>query len=188
MPKWNKSTLRVSRYAPPRFCPPFSAFGRSHPPTNFDHVYHFIQILLGPISKAPHFQHVDDLFAPPKLTKSIISFRSCWVPFWTSNGTALLIFIRISHIFVKDFLKFCIVHKLIRDVLHLLLMYMHSRDDHWWVSVFKQQYHFYSISQEICTRFCCASLCCGYAIVHNEFTWSIYPYSSGLLCWHWGNR
>ena len=46
----------------------------------------------------------------------------------------------------------------------------------------------YSISQEICTRFCCALLCCGYAIVHNEFTWSIYPYSSGLLCWHWGNR
>ena len=48
--------------------------------------------------------------------------------------------------------------------------------------------HSYSISQEICTRFCCALLCCGYAIVHNEFTWSIYPYSSGLLCWHWGNR
>ena len=46
----------------------------------------------------------------------------------------------------------------------------------------------YSISQEICTRFCCALLCCGYAIVHNEFTWSIYPYSSRLLCWHWGNR
>ena len=46
----------------------------------------------------------------------------------------------------------------------------------------------YSISQEICTRFCCALLCCGYAIVHNEFTWSIYPYSSGLLFWHWGNR
>ena len=45
-----------------------------------------------------------------------------------------------------------------------------------------------SISQEICTRFCCALLCCGYAIVHNEFTWTIYPYSSGLLCWHWGNR
>ena len=49
-------------------------------------------------------------------------------------------------------------------------------------------YWWYSISQEICTRFCCALLCCGYAIVHNEFTWSIYPYSSGLLCWHWGNR
>ena len=46
----------------------------------------------------------------------------------------------------------------------------------------------YSISQEICTRFCCVLLCCGYAIVNNEFTWSIYPYSSGLLCWHWGNR
>ena len=46
----------------------------------------------------------------------------------------------------------------------------------------------YSISQEICTRFCCALLCCGYVIVHNKFTWSIYPYSSGLLCWHWGNR
>ena len=46
----------------------------------------------------------------------------------------------------------------------------------------------YRISQEICTRFCCALLCCGYAIVHNEFTWSIYPYPSGLLCWHWGNR
>ena len=46
----------------------------------------------------------------------------------------------------------------------------------------------YSISQEICTRFCCALLCCGYAIVHNELTWIIYPYSSGLLCWHWGNR
>ena len=45
----------------------------------------------------------------------------------------------------------------------------------------------YSISLEICTRFCGALLCCGYAIVHNEFTWSIYPYSSGLLCWHWGN-
>ena len=28
----------------------------------------------------------------------------------------------------------------------------------------------YSISQEICTRFCCALLCCGYAIVHKEFT------------------
>ena len=27
--------------------------------------------------------------------------------------------------------------------------------------------YIYSISQEICTRFCCALLCCGYAIVHN---------------------
>ena len=39
----------------------------------------------------------------------------------------------------------------------------------------------YSISQEICTRFRCALLCCGYVIVHNEFTWSIYPYSSGCF-------
>ena len=46
----------------------------------------------------------------------------------------------------------------------------------------------YSISQEICTRFCCALLCCGYVIIHNEFTWCIYPYSPGLLCWHCGNR
>ena len=51
-----------------------------------------------------------------------------------------------------------------------------------------QSQNFYGISQEICTRFCCVLLCCGYAIVHNEFTWSIYSYSSGLLCWHWGNR
>ena len=38
-----------------------------------------------------------------------------------------------------------------------------------------------SISQEICTRFCCALLCCGYAIVHNEFTWSMYPYHQGCF-------
>ena len=55
----------------------------------------------------------------------------------------------------------------------------------WWIGA---QFSLYSISQEICTRFCCALLCCGYAIVHNELTWSIYPYSSELLCWHWGNR
>ena len=56
-------SLRVSRYAP-RFCPQFSASGRSFCPPKFDHVYHFIQILLGPISKPPNFQHVDDLLAP----------------------------------------------------------------------------------------------------------------------------
>ena len=62
-------SLNVSRYAP-RFCPPppppppFSASGRSFYPPKFDHVYHFIQILLGLISKAPHFQYVDNLFAP----------------------------------------------------------------------------------------------------------------------------
>ena len=47
-------SLRVSRDAP-RFCPPFSASGRSFCPPKFDHVYHFIQILLGPISKPPIF-------------------------------------------------------------------------------------------------------------------------------------
>ena len=31
-------------------------------------------------------------FYPPKLTKSIISFRTCWVPFWTSSDAPLLIF------------------------------------------------------------------------------------------------
>ena len=56
------------------------------------------------------------------------------------------------------------------------------------LQVISSQSYPYSISLEICTRFCCALLCCGYAIVHNEFTWSIYPHSSGLLCWHWGNR
>ena len=47
-------SLRVSRDAP-RFCPPFSASGWSFCPPKFDHVYHFIQILLGPISKPPIF-------------------------------------------------------------------------------------------------------------------------------------
>ena len=30
---------------------------------------------------APHFRHLDDLFAPPNLTLCTILFRSCWVPF-----------------------------------------------------------------------------------------------------------
>ena len=73
-------------------------------------------------SFAPHFRHLDDLFAPqiwpclpfhsdlvgscfqsppfsacrrsfcpPKLTKSINLFRSCWVPFWTLSAAPLLI-------------------------------------------------------------------------------------------------
>ena len=62
-PRGGTPSLRVSRYAP-RFCPPFSASGRSFCPPKFDHVYHFIQILLGLISKAPLFQYVDDLIAP----------------------------------------------------------------------------------------------------------------------------
>ena len=39
----------------------------------------------------------------------------------------------------------------------------------------------YSISQEICTRFCCALLCCGFVIVHNEFTWSIIHIHQGCF-------
>ena len=31
-------------------------------------------------------------------------------------------------------------------------------------------------------------LCFALLWLCNEFTWSIYPYSSGLLCWHWCNR
>ena len=30
---------------------------------------------------APHFRHLDDLFAPQNFTMSTILFRSCWVPF-----------------------------------------------------------------------------------------------------------
>ena len=43
---------------------------------------------------APHFRHLDDLFAPQNLTMCTISFRSCWVPFWTSSRAPLLIFTR----------------------------------------------------------------------------------------------
>ena len=43
---------------------PFSASGRSFCPPKFDHVYHFIQILLGPISKAPIFRMLTIFFRP----------------------------------------------------------------------------------------------------------------------------
>ena len=43
---------------------------------------------------ASHFRQLDDLFAPQNLTMSTILFRSCWVPFWTSSSTPLLIFTR----------------------------------------------------------------------------------------------
>ena len=85
-------SMRVSRYAP-RFCPPFSASGRYLCPPKFDHVYHFIQILLGPISKAPILRMLS-IFLPHELTKYIILSRSCWVPFWNSSGAPLLIFTR----------------------------------------------------------------------------------------------
>ena len=44
------------------------------------------------------------------------------------------------------------------------------------------------IARNMHTVFCRALLFYGHVMVHNEFTWSINPYSSGLLCWHWGNR
>ena len=81
-------SLRVSRYAP-WFCPPFLAPGRPFCPQKFDLVYHFIQILLGLILN-PLFSACRQSFWPPKLTKSIILFRSCWVPFWNSSGAPLL--------------------------------------------------------------------------------------------------
>ena len=57
-------SLRISRYVP-RFCPSFLASGRSFCPQKFDLVYHFIQILLGPISKPPNFS-MYTIFLPPK--------------------------------------------------------------------------------------------------------------------------
>ena len=86
-------------------------------------------------------------------------------------------------------------HTVSHDILHNLVIFVMSSlssqmDDTIGVMVIcvHTRIRRYSLFQEICTRFCCALLWCGYAIVHNEFTWSIYPYSSGLLCWHWGNR
>ena len=37
---------------------------------------------------APHFRHLDDLFAPQYLTMSTILFRSCWVPFRSPTFSA----------------------------------------------------------------------------------------------------
>ena len=37
---------------------------------------------------APHFRHLDDLFAPKNLTMSTILFRSCWVPFRSPTFSA----------------------------------------------------------------------------------------------------
>ena len=41
------------------------------------------------------------------------------------------------------------------------------------------------ISQNIRTT-SCALFSCGY--IGSRFVWSIYPYYSGLLHWHWGNH
>ena len=45
----------------------------------------------------------------------------------------------------------------------------------------KRSKHGYSISQKICTRFCCALFCCGHVIVHNEFTRSIIHIHQGCF-------
>ena len=37
---------------------------------------------------APHFRHLDDLFAPQNLTMSTILLRSCWVPFRSPTFSA----------------------------------------------------------------------------------------------------
>ena len=55
--------LWFSRYAP-RFCPPFSASGRSFFPPKIWPCLLFYSDLVGSHFEAPHFQHVDALFAP----------------------------------------------------------------------------------------------------------------------------
>ena len=37
---------------------------------------------------APHFRHLDDLFASQNVTLSTILFRSCWVSFWSPPFSA----------------------------------------------------------------------------------------------------
>ena len=44
------------------------------PPPKFDHVCHFIRILLGSYNKSPPFSACRRSFCPPKLTKSINHF------------------------------------------------------------------------------------------------------------------
>ena len=56
-------SLRVSRDAP-RFWPPFSASGRSFCPPKIWPCLPFYSDLVGSHFETPHFQHVDDLFAP----------------------------------------------------------------------------------------------------------------------------
>ena len=49
LPLWESVGMRRG------FAPPFSAPGRSFCPPKFDLVYHFIEIMLGPILKSPIF-------------------------------------------------------------------------------------------------------------------------------------
>ena len=72
-------SLRVSRYAP-RFCPPFSAPGRSFWPPKFDLFTIILRSCWVPF-RSPLFSACRRSFCPTKLTKSVISFRSGWVPF-----------------------------------------------------------------------------------------------------------
>ena len=60
LPLWESVGMRRG------FAPIFSIWTLDDlfaPQPKFD-VYHFIQILLGLISKAPHFQYIDDLIVP----------------------------------------------------------------------------------------------------------------------------
>ena len=104
-------SLRVSRYAP-RFCPQFQHLD-DHFALQIWPVYH----LLGPISKAPHFQHVDNLFVPLELTKSIIlrhtptDFQSecMWCMWWGTvyprkyaHGFVVLCFVVVMQSFIMN--------------------------------------------------------------------------------------
>ena len=91
-----------SRYAPhphpPPHPTPFSTSGRSfcpHPlPLIIWPCLQFYSDLVGLYLESPPFSACRQSFCPPKLTKSLISLRSCWVPFWTSSGAPLLILTR----------------------------------------------------------------------------------------------
>ena len=63
LPLWESVGMRRG-FAPPPPPPHFRHLDDLFAPPKFDHVHHFIQILLGPISKPPNFQQVDDIFAP----------------------------------------------------------------------------------------------------------------------------
>ena len=45
-----------------------------------------------------------------------------------------------------------------------------------------------STFHEICAQFYCVLFCCGYIWFFLWIHRSFYPYSSGILHWHWGNH
>ena len=60
---------------------------------------------------------------------------------------------------------------------------------YWHIWVFSPQWVNYSTPHTTCTWFCCALFCWAYIIsVHRGFVWSIYPYPSELLRWHWDSH